>query len=154
MGTRHYVRRIAVWSGIASCALVVVVWAMSIRACWATNLLSGHARLSDGALFYYYRYSLPPGLHRFDTMGQFGFRLPIIRLRTRNDATVIVLPLWVLFSFGCAPIALSVIRSFRSRTIGHCGHCNYDLTGNTSGTCPECGNPCADNEPRPRASSQ
>ncbi len=24
---------------------------------------------------------------------------------------------------------------------GHCETCDYDLTGNTSGTCPECGTP-------------
>ncbi|MBI3836135.1 MAG: hypothetical protein HY287_17575 [Planctomycetes bacterium] len=26
---------------------------------------------------------------------------------------------------------------------GHCNHCDYDLTGNVSGTCPECGTPIA-----------
>lgn len=25
---------------------------------------------------------------------------------------------------------------------GHCAHCGYDLTGNTSGRCPECGREC------------
>jgi hypothetical protein len=25
---------------------------------------------------------------------------------------------------------------------GHCWHCGYDLTGNVSGRCPECGKPC------------
>jgi len=24
---------------------------------------------------------------------------------------------------------------------GHCPHCDYDLTGNVSGRCPECGTP-------------
>jgi len=27
----------------------------------------------------------------------------------------------------------------RKRHVGHCATCSYDLTGNTSGTCPECG---------------
>jgi len=27
----------------------------------------------------------------------------------------------------------------RPRAAGHCGNCNYNLTGNTSGVCPECG---------------
>lgn len=26
---------------------------------------------------------------------------------------------------------------------GHCAYCDYDLTGNTSGVCPECGTPVA-----------
>ena len=27
---------------------------------------------------------------------------------------------------------------------GHCKHCGYDLSGNESGVCPECGSPAAD----------
>jgi hypothetical protein len=33
-------------------------------------------------------------------------------------------------------------RSFRRRE-GRCRSCDYDLTGNVSGTCPECGTPVA-----------
>lgn len=29
----------------------------------------------------------------------------------------------------------------RAPTAGHCTQCSYDLTGNTSGRCPECGEP-------------
>ena len=36
-------------------------------------------------------------------------------------------------------------RSLRSRRLvaGRCTECGYDLTGNVSGTCPECGDPTA-----------
>lgn len=36
-------------------------------------------------------------------------------------------------------------RSLRSRRLvaGRCTECGYDLTGNVSGTCPECGEPTA-----------
>ena len=27
---------------------------------------------------------------------------------------------------------------------GHCEHCGYDLTGNVSGVCPECGTPTSE----------
>ncbi len=30
-------------------------------------------------------------------------------------------------------------RQFRWVNHGRCGNCGYDLTGNTSGVCPECG---------------
>lgn len=33
---------------------------------------------------------------------------------------------------------LALLRSGRLRE-GHCGHCGYDLEGNASGACPECG---------------
>ena len=34
-----------------------------------------------------------------------------------------------------------VTRCIRERVGGVCLDCGYDLTANTSGTCPECGNP-------------
>ena len=36
-------------------------------------------------------------------------------------------------------IALPRIRRRRRRSKGECVRCGYDLTGNTSGVCPECG---------------
>ncbi len=30
-------------------------------------------------------------------------------------------------------------RNRKRRSPGHCNRCGYDLTGNVSGTCPECG---------------
>ncbi len=38
----------------------------------------------------------------------------------------------------CATLVNVVKRALRLRR-GHCPHCNYDLQGNTSGICPECG---------------
>jgi hypothetical protein len=40
-----------------------------------------------------------------------------------------------------AASAWSMVAIMRRRRIGpnSCGKCGYDLTGNTSGTCPECG---------------
>jgi hypothetical protein len=32
-------------------------------------------------------------------------------------------------------------RKARQKSAGHCQSCSYDLTGNTSGICPECGTP-------------
>jgi len=55
------------------------------------------------------------------------------------------IPLWlVLFVFGAYPaLALSkhIIRR-RSRKRDHCLKCGYNLAGNTSGVCPECGRGC------------
>jgi hypothetical protein len=36
----------------------------------------------------------------------------------------------------------TVRRKMDVNRSGHCGNCDYDLTGNVSGTCPECGTPC------------
>jgi len=55
-------------------------------------------------------------------------------------------PWWPLFLiFGAYPFVYFVRQRPRERQIarrrehGQCIHCGYDLTGNQSGTCPECG---------------
>jgi hypothetical protein len=48
------------------------------------------------------------------------------------------LPIPVLAAY---PIAYFAWRIHRRRRPGHCLHCDYDLTGNESGACPECGEP-------------
>lgn len=50
-----------------------------------------------------------------------------------------------LFVFGTMLLA-HLVFAFRSlwepsRKSPRCGKCNYDLTGNVSGRCPECGRP-------------
>ncbi len=56
----------------------------------------------------------------------------------------IIFPHWAIF------VALALIPSIwliyyllviGSRKIGHCPACSYNLTGNISGVCPECGTP-------------
>jgi len=54
--------------------------------------------------------------------------------------------LWLLWIVGPAIMLLAI----RTRGIppGHCQSCGYDLEGNTSGKCPECGTPL-ETEARP-----
>ena len=50
----------------------------------------------------------------------------------------------VAVGLAVRPITLKKIRpKLRAelRAAGRCGGCGYDLTGNTSGVCPECGEP-------------
>lgn len=61
----------------------------------------------------------------------FGF------LNARN-AWIITIPLWaVTVGAGVAYLLSLMLR--RHSTAAHCPHCSYNLTGNTSGVCPECG---------------
>ena len=68
-----------------------------------------------------------------------GIRLPTYHVRGKSASwTGVWIPLWVI----ALPVAVAwgIIR-WRRRPIphGHCSRCGYDLTGNTSGTCSECG---------------
>jgi hypothetical protein len=54
------------------------------------------------------------------------------------------LPLW---PFILVAIPIIAARFYRDRRVppGRCPNCRYDLTGNVSGRCPECGNVCSIN---------
>ncbi|MEW6251191.1 MAG: hypothetical protein AB1716_11125 [Planctomycetota bacterium] len=51
----------------------------------------------------------------------------------------LVLPLWNLALLTAAPGLLLLWRHRRRRVPGFCRKCGYNLTGNVSGRCPECG---------------
>src|SRR5262245_28797653 len=51
---------------------------------------------------------------------------------------VIYIPLWIPFLLLALPAALLWRHDRRRRAFGACT-CGYNLTGNVSGRCPECG---------------
>jgi hypothetical protein len=59
----------------------------------------------------------------------------------------LVVPYWAALLAAAALPAAWVVRAGRRRRRrrrpGLCPHCGYDLTGNTSGVCPECGTAAA-----------
>ena len=64
---------------------------------------------------------------------------------TNGVLRVVYLPLWIpLVIFAAYPTFAFIrgpLRRWRRRCAGHCVRCGYDLTGNESGVCPECGRP-------------
>ena len=58
--------------------------------------------------------------------------------------TLIHVPLWLPLLVVAIPTAILFYRDRRRIPPGHCEKCGYDLTGNVSGKCPECGDgiPC------------
>ncbi len=57
------------------------------------------------------------------------------------------IPLWIPFAALAAPTGMVCILGRRRPKPGHCRRCGYNLTGNTSGICPECGEPTATSAP-------
>lgn len=57
------------------------------------------------------------------------------------DTFRVIIPLWFpLLLFGAYPTLVLVTKPFRRRRRpGRCPTCDYDLTGNVTGICPECG---------------
>ncbi|MEM1011297.1 MAG: hypothetical protein AAGI46_03645 [Planctomycetota bacterium] len=50
--------------------------------------------------------------------------------------TIVLVTVWALQTLARPRIT----RAVRSRLARHCDSCGYNLTGNASGVCPECGN--------------
>lgn len=67
-----------------------------------------------------------------------------------RDAWVVIVPMWPIvlglwlwaaclwYYAGPDPVLALLLGR---KTEGLCGRCGYDLTGNVSGVCPECGHP-------------
>lgn len=83
-----------------------------------------------------------------NTSGRLGFSYDVRRVRSKGYSyheRVLVFPHWSLaVALGLPPTIWLALR-FRARRItrralsGLCFGCGYDLTGNISGICPECG---------------
>jgi hypothetical protein len=56
-----------------------------------------------------------------------------------GNGMLIRIPLWIPLVLMLAGTALLLWRTRSSPPAGHCQTCGYDLTGNVSGRCPECG---------------
>ena len=158
--TRSRIRRILKWTGVLVCVVSVLTWGLSIR--WAATLLyckQGPAMgvgFGHGVLFCSAYKQPPAGL--FEDGNSFRFHLHDIAPRARTYGLfwptlfgnelgmgmgTIVMPLWLFPAAALMPTALLFWRDRRRIPPGHCQRCGYDLTGNVSGVCSECGTPIA-----------
>ncbi len=143
--TKHpRIRRIAKWAGLVLCVLIVVAWVVSLRwEFWYEGgswlMWCGHG----GLLVSINRIHLddPSGWNVLDVNWiHWEYYLPRFKrdLSGTLKATTCNIPLWLPLVVVAIPTA---ILFYRDRRIppGHCQKCGYDLTGNESGRCPECG---------------
>jgi len=71
------------------------------------------------------------------------FKFYWLRAAMSTDPRVIMF--WCLVGAACAPPLYLWLRLRRLPAPGRCQRCGYDLTGNVSGICPECGAGIPDN---------
>ena len=135
---RSRLRRTMKWVGLVLCVLTVTAFGVGLR--WGIFLETPHGGLGLGA-----------GCLAIIVGADLGSEWGITDLgeitwhaitwwpgRRGSVYPLVVVPLWLpLLVFGLA----TAVLWWRDRRLppGHCQTCAYDLTGNESGRCPECG---------------
>jgi hypothetical protein len=138
---RTSLRRLA-WVTLTIWLLLAAVWVVSLR--WGVRY--EHARFGagvyDGVCGLWY---IPAPDGRGEGWRASGvtrrrdfWTIRYVQIYSTPRENAVSLPLWMpLLLLGAATLWL--FRSSARLRPGTCRVCGYDLTGNTSGTCPECG---------------
>ncbi len=146
-------RRVLKWATTALAGVVLLSWALSFR--WTLSYLHfspdrqiievragcvavwlNFAKKNARPGFYVWDYRHASGGLRRERMGLF---LPYTVEWWWQK--LIVIPLWIMFLPMMAISTLFWWLGHRGRLPpGSCKDCGYNLTGNVSGRCPECGN--------------
>lgn len=148
MPARPRLLRTLKWLGLAACLFLFFAAGVSGA---KTVYYEGHGwgfRLDEGIVTAHWGFAprgAPPGRGPYGwsihpMTSPLGFRFLWPRLETWPDGRAVAyLPIWVFLAL--LAVATAVLWWFDRRRIpaGHCRRCGYDLTGNISGRCPECG---------------
>ncbi len=146
MKRRRPIRRILKWAGLAVCIFVFAAWVVSgrfrIEHIVRYSDVSFDIAISRGNLLVAWGPFARPSWFRNVT--DFEEWHPHMGSSPRLDrygkkGTHVVAPLWLLFLIVAVLTAALFYRDHRRIPPGHCQKCGYDLTGNMSGKCPECG---------------
>lgn len=128
------------WISVGACLTSAVLWAAStfFRVQWTYGNGQGSVIVGSGAVYWMdWACELPVTGLSWGRPQQIRMRWwPIIAGRVP-----LAIPLWMPF---CTALVASWLLSRRAHPrpkVGTCANCRYDLTGNITGVCPECGAP-------------
>jgi hypothetical protein len=144
MGRSRKTRPVLKWVGTLFCGLTFVLATVSLRWWLCLQLSSWFAGIGYGGRVAAWDSSLEGcEFHVSPVPRQMAFdygdwsRL-VCHSGQYWDVTI---PFWMLLVLAALPTAFLWWRDRRSIPPGHCRKCGYNLTGNVSGRCPECGTP-------------
>ena len=166
MRRRSRLRRLLKWTGTLACILILLGAAACLKwwriAAYSVAVDGGESRvigIIQGGLFVYWNDRGLPGVSHLkagfwidaDSIWDGwavcveGWRLygvtPEFQFERHAAYGSVVIPLWIPFLLVCLPTAWLWRVERRRVAAGGCDACAYDLTGNVSGRCPECGTP-------------
>jgi len=156
MQRRSRLRRVLKWLGTVMCLLLIAASVLSalegVYFLWIPHSSSStswviHSRLSSGRLMF----DVSHGPHypakwswgslsmrsRWVSRWTWWCRPFYYKVQGGSRSLTIIIPLWIPVLATLIPTALLWYRD--RPPPGHCRKCGYDLTGNESGVCPECG---------------
>ena len=140
--------RTSKWVGLILCVLILLTWIGTYTGGVFVRVYPNHFVVSSGGVRYL-RYTIAPQRpgeitwmdERLNNMHLFPY--VVWSKQFRADGSQVGpdwwfdLPFWFLLLVAGIPTFLAWRRD-RAKP-GHCRSCDYDLTGNVSGVCPECG---------------
>ena len=143
-------RRILKWTGASLCVLILAAWGISLR--WVTAMTFGRTGLfcvTDRGFLEFgilsYLDTLPKPRFEVVAWQGFGIGWPSLPHTVGSLDIALAIPFWLLLLLTAIPTAWLWHRDRRlfSSPPDHllcrgCGY-DYDLSGNLSGVCPECG---------------
>jgi hypothetical protein len=147
MRRRSRTRRVLKWAGLVACVVIVAAWAVSLTQHVGVGWTDWRVSLSDGQVWLWRLHNVRmrfDGWHVYYDLprprSSFGMTW-VPRFGLADGGTAILqLPLWFIVLVAAIPTALLWYRDSPPPK-GCCRKCGYDLTGNVSGVCPECGKP-------------
>ncbi len=148
MAGRSRTRRVLKWGGTLLCAALVFLFLLGIFVEVQIDV-PGHCLfyIGGGGIIVSHDSA-------FQHFGVHAYALPA-HMRwlamLPNEYAGDVYPYWIsLLVVGLPTVGLWVFDR-RRVPAGHCGRCGYNLTGNVSGVCPECGTEAASSGAEGRA---
>lgn len=148
-------RRIAKWAGVGICTLIALVWLLS--GWWNITYVRRPGKvfsITAGSLCYVevneffwllrnHRelYELAPRLYALSPRNrQWRWQWAPYSYIVIGQRIWFFVACWIPFLLVSLPTVILFVRDRGRRVLpGQCQECGYDLTGNVSGVCPECG---------------
>ncbi len=138
---RSRTRRALKWAGLAVSVLLVAALVASVWVKVTLRRVPHFVEFRSGAATYCWFPAGAGGPHARWAVDRQIYPhltgLPFVYHEARYF--IIDVPIWMLAVLVAIPTAWLWWRDRRGIPPGHCQRCGYDLTGNVSGRCPECG---------------
>ncbi|MBN2559788.1 MAG: hypothetical protein JXQ75_02495 [Phycisphaerae bacterium] len=163
MRKRPQINQILKWSGVFLCVLILVMMAATLK--WkiyyvmeksAFSLAVGGIGFGDWSMEPAHLQEAleellhPPGWKAVPMPWRaMRLEIPYFFRWPRVEPGGLALPLWLPFAIVAIPTAFMFWRDRRRHPAHHCRSCGYNLTGNVSGVCAECGTPIPKDSKKP-----